>query len=52
MGKSGLNTFLERSAIFGKREAGKVYILMFWHNASPNTAFSSDFLCKVFQKGP
>ena len=43
MGKSGLQTFLERSAISGRREVGKVLIPMFWPAASPKTVFSSDF---------
>ena len=43
MGKSGPQTFLEQSAIFGSREVGEVSILMFWHAASPKTAFISDF---------
>ena len=43
MGKSGPQTFLERSAIFGSLEVGKMPISMFWHAASPKTAFSSAF---------
>ena len=43
VGKSGLQTFLERSAIFGSREVGWVSFPMFWHAASPKMAFSSDF---------
>ena len=39
VGKSGPQTFFERSAIFGSREVSQVSISMFWHAASPKTAF-------------